>query len=378
MADSKGNKLILAVAAGAPQSPIYDVVGSGKLGELRTIIKDGLVPRLAQLKTVQPGKYDFVLDYVQAPGSARLDEKIREARSHYPSPQGYDVVFTIASSATAAAQAVFGSSAGSTPIVFVVVSDPEGEGFVSDLNKPRGNTTGLSTNLRADAVAALNQFLDWAHTINGTVFVMHQPFFPPAHPIIPKLKHAAQNHQPNSANLDRKFVETPQEVINCVSTIAGGNTNGLFLMPDDLVLSQAFGGNLLSLANGKGLPAFCQQIELVDRNPANWQDNALGGMGIPGVEIGRAGAIYVDKLLRGRQVKDLKVVIPPDPDFPGLKPVCKWNPAVAENLGLPPRVPPCVLPPKYRKAGTAGKGKTRPKTARVRGIRRTTGKAKRR
>jgi putative ABC transport system substrate-binding protein len=51
-----------------------------------------------------------------------------------------DVIFTGATPATAAVQ----RETRTIPIVFAVVSDPVGSGFVAGLSRPGGNTTGFT------------------------------------------------------------------------------------------------------------------------------------------------------------------------------------------------------------------------------------------
>lgn len=283
---------ILAVAVGPGQKPpvLPNVIQSGQLGKLRAQIQ-GLVQGLAHLGH-QPG-VSFDVDYAEAEPSsltARLRAAMKESKP--------DVIFTVASSARKAAQAVTRS----IPIVFTVVSDPIEERAVKSTACPGTNATGMRTMLRHTAANCLELFKAMVPTLRR-VYALHQPGFPPAVNAMPRLRQTAKRL---GIQFLPQLVKRRADIANRLAALtqagpAGKPHVGLLLLPDDLVVSEGY--NVIHMAHSKGIPTFFPVVEFVNATP----HSALGAYGVPGQVTGEAAAHHVHKILRGAHPRHLPV-----------------------------------------------------------------------
>ncbi len=277
---------ILAVAVGRTQkltnviqNPQDNVYG------LRKAILSGLVKRLRGLGR-QPS-IDFNLDYLQEEPGESLEKAIAQAIKSPPA-----VIVTIASSARSAAQA----ATDSIPIVFTVISDPEGEGAIENPRDPDENATGVSGHLKQTAHKCLEKFQETFRNLHD-VYAIHQPFFPPAHGAIPRLRRLAKR---KGWNLTFLTVGDRSQIGPRLSQIqaSGGSGKGLFMIPDDLVVSEAplF---IDQVQNQWKIPVFLPVMEFVG-NPDSAAPQppypAIGAYGIPGEDIGTAAADIINDL----------------------------------------------------------------------------------
>ncbi len=209
-----------------------------------------------------------------------------------------DVIFTVASSARRAAQAVTKS----IPIVFTVVSDPIEERAVRSTARPGTNATGMRTMLRHTAANCLELFAMMVPSLKK-VYALHQPGFPPAVQAMPRLRQAARGLR--IAFLPR-LVRRRAQIADRIKAMsqagpAGKPHVGLLLVPDDLVVSEGY--NVVQMAHSEGIPTFFPVVEFVNVTP----QSALGAYGIPGQATGEATAQYVHKILQRAQPAHLPV-----------------------------------------------------------------------
>jgi putative ABC transport system substrate-binding protein len=284
--------LAVAVGPGKSQRPAVqpNVIQDGQLSRLRSIIQ-GMVQGLQALGH-SPGA-SFDLDYAEAePHLLRglLRTAVKESKP--------DVIFTVASSARQAAQAVTKS----IPIVFTVVSDPIEERAVKSTARPGTNATGVRTMLRHTAANCLELFKAMVPSLRK-VYTLHQPGFPPAVRAMPRLRQAAK--QLRIAFLPQ-VVRRRAEIADRLKALsqagpAGKPQVGLLLVPDDLVVSEGY--NVIQLAHSDGIPTFFPVVEFVNASA----QSALGAYGVPGQASGEAAAAYVHKILQGTQPAHLPV-----------------------------------------------------------------------
>ncbi len=283
---------ILAVAVGPGQEPPLrsNVIQHGHLGKLRGVLQ-GLVQGMQALGHT-PG-VSFDLDYAEAdphrlPGLLRA--AIKESKPH--------VIFTVASSARRAAQAVTKS----IPIVFTVVSDPIEERAVKSTACPGTNATGMRTMLRHTAANCLELFKMMVPSLK-TVYALHQPGFAPAVNAMPRIRQTARRlriaFRPQLVRRRAHVADRLQALSQAGP--AGKPQVGLLLVPDDLVVSEGY--NVIQMAHSEGIPTFFPVVEFVNATP----QSALGAYGNPGPAVGEAAAQYVHKILQGAQPRHLPV-----------------------------------------------------------------------
>ncbi len=319
-------KTILVVAVGpgkglSKRKIVIDVANQpAEWAKMRAIVK-GLKGKLDSLKGQPPAntQYTFQIDYVEGEVRGRTkDDEVSnladDIRVYLGQQNTPDVVVPIATTATRAAQAVFGSSAGSKPIVFTVISHPVAQGIVPQMKAPGGNTTGVSTYLSQMAPDCLKKFKQNVGSLKTICWVYRGKFDPSEAAAAPLLAAA------NSVNVAiKRLSPIPKDRAEVDKRITGGGpddlarvqakdfppTVGLLVVPDDLVVSH--GDKVIDHAQRQqGVPAFFQVVEFV--RAGDQKVSALGAYGVPGETTGEEAANHVDKILRGTQPGTLDVV----------------------------------------------------------------------
>jgi len=208
------------------------------------------------------------------------------------------------------------------PIVFVVVSDPVGSGFVAGLPRPGGNMTGFS-----------NQ----DPTMGGKWVELLKE-------IAPNLSRVAAMYNPETAPFVRSYYLPPFEAaarslkiepivalvhsdaeIETAITSLGRESGGVVIMPDAFLNSHR--ATIISLAARNNVPAVSQTSFIT-------RDGGLISYGPDLADLYRRGAGYVDRILRGARPSDLPVQLPAKFEM-------AVNVKTAKTLGL--TVPPSLL-----------------------------------
>jgi putative ABC transport system substrate-binding protein len=185
------------------------------------------------------------------------------------------------------------------PIVFVIVSDPVGDGFVASLPRPGGNITGFGY-AEAEMAGKLLELLTEIAPGVTRAAAMFNPntiagggsyYLPPFEAAARALKVApiaAPVH--NDAEIETVIISLGRE--------PGG---GLVLMPDNFV--QVHSAPIISLAAQSHVPAvyFAQRFV---------RDGGLLSYGPDFGDLFRSAAPYVDRILRGAKPADLPVQLP--------------------------------------------------------------------
>jgi putative ABC transport system substrate-binding protein len=209
------------------------------------------------------------------------------------------------------------------PIVFAVVADPVGSGFVASLSHPGGNITGFSS---VEASIASK----WLELLTG---------------IAPDLKRATMIFNPETAPYTRSYVlpffeaaarslkielvAAPvygdAEIETVITALGHEPGSGLLGMPDNFV--EVHRALIISLAARSNVPAVYQ-------TPVIARDGGLLSYGADFQDIFRRSASYVDRILRGAKPSELPVQLP-------IKYLMVVNLRTAKALGL--TVPPSIL-----------------------------------
>ncbi|MEP6942630.1 MAG: ABC transporter substrate-binding protein [Betaproteobacteria bacterium] len=185
------------------------------------------------------------------------------------------------------------------PIVFVVVTDPVGEGFVTALSRPGGNNTGFLTSEAAIGAKMLELLIEIAPSVKRVAMLFNPDTAPGAGMYYYRDFEAAAK----SSNVEPVPARARNDAeIESVVTSLGAFRGGLIVMPDFFMLNHV--GPIITLAARNNVPAIYPWRYAVAK------DGGLLSYGPDLRDIVRRGAIYVDRILRGAKPADLPVQVP--------------------------------------------------------------------
>ena len=209
------------------------------------------------------------------------------------------------------------------PIVFAIVADPVGSGFVASLSRPGANITGFSSVEGSIA----GKWLDLLTTIAPDVKRAAMIFNPDTAPytksyVLPFFEDAARSLK---VALVAAPVHNDAEITAVITALGREPGGGLLGMPDNFV--EVHRELIISLAARSNLPAVYQ-------TPVIARDGGLLSYGANFRDIFRRSASYVDRILRGEKPSELPVQLP-------IKYLMVVNLKTAKALRL--TVPPSIL-----------------------------------
>ena len=273
---------------------------------------DAFLHSLQELGWTQGGNIE-IADYWIA-GDA---ERIRAAASEIALIKP-DVIL----SSTTPVVAALRSQSQVSPIVFVLVSDPVGSGFVESLARPGGNITG---------------FINIESSIGGKWLELLKE-------IVPKIKHAGLLFNPDTAPYVEYYlapikvaaaslgiealavpVRSLSEIEPALLKLTGDAAGGVVVMPD--AFTGANRRQIISQAERHKVPAMYPYRYMA-------QEGGLISYGIDTNDLYRRAALYVDRLLKGAKPAELPVQQPTKFEL-------AINLKTAKTLGL--TVPPILL-----------------------------------
>jgi putative ABC transport system substrate-binding protein len=185
------------------------------------------------------------------------------------------------------------------PIVFVIVSDPEGAGFVASLPHPGGNITGF-VNIEASMGGKWLQLLTEIAPSVKRAAIMFNPDTAPGGGsyFLPPFEAAARSLKvvPITAP-----VHSDAEIDRVIASLQGEKKEGLVVMTDSFNLVHRT--QIVSRAAQYNVPTVYAETVYVK----------VGGLlsyGEDAKDIFRRAAPYVDRILRGANPADLPVQLP--------------------------------------------------------------------
>jgi putative ABC transport system substrate-binding protein len=208
------------------------------------------------------------------------------------------------------------------PIVFAVVGDPVGSGFVASLPRPGGNITGFGSLETSMASKWLELLTGIAPGIKRAVMMFNPETAPYIKIFLPSFEAAARSLRvaPIAAP-----VHSDAEIEMVITELAREPGGGLLGMPDNFV--EIHRALIISLAARNNVPAVYQ-------TPVIARDGGLLSYGADFSDIFHRAARYVDSILRGAKPSELPVQLP-------TKYLMVINLKTAKALGL--TVPPSIL-----------------------------------
>ena len=203
------------------------------------------------------------------------------------------------------------------PIVFVLVPDPVGDGFVASLAKPGGNLTGI-TNYEFDMGGK------WAGLLKE---------------IAPKISRVVLLFNPESAPYATQFLKAAQRGTDAIlaparddkqiqrtfAEVNDKSTTGVIVMPD--LFTSGHRAAIVAQAAANKIPTIYPFAFFVT-------NGGLISYSVDTSDLFRRSAFYVDRILRGDKPRDLPVEAPTKFEL-------TINLKTAKTLGL--TVPPTLL-----------------------------------
>jgi putative tryptophan/tyrosine transport system substrate-binding protein len=204
----------------------------------------------------------------------------------------------ILSSSTAATTA-FARETQTIPIVFAVVSDPVGDGFVASLPRPGGNITGFISMEAAMAGKWLELLTEIAPGVKRAAAMFNPDLAPGGGSYYwPAFEAAARSLKvaPIAAP-----VHSDAEIKTVITSLGREPGGGLVLMPDNF--NNVHRASIIAQAARNNVPA-------VYFGAVFARDGGLLSFGPDRVDIFRRSASYVDRILRGANASELPVQLP--------------------------------------------------------------------
>ncbi len=209
-----------------------------------------------------------------------------------------DVILTASTGVSTAVKKV----AGQTPVVFVLVSDPVGAGFVQSLDKPNGNMTGV----RNSDFSIFGERVEITKQIAPSIkrlLVLSEP----GYPTIPgALREIQKTAATVGVSVSSKSVTTATEAEQTIQEFAsdGGGALAVIPSPKTLALGQVITGSAAKFR----LPAVYPLRSYVDAGGLASYGTSLVGM------YEQAGEI-IDLVLKGKRPGEIPVQAPTKFEF---------------------------------------------------------------
>jgi putative ABC transport system substrate-binding protein len=208
------------------------------------------------------------------------------------------------------------------PIVFVIVADPVGSGFVASLPRPGGNATGFTPIVRSLGGKWVELLKEIAPRITRVALLFNPPTATFIEGYLDPFKAAA-------ASVGAEAIVAPingmPDLESLIATEAHAPTTGLVVIPDAFTTRHR--AEIIALAARYHVPAIYWSRSFTD----------VGGLISYGpyiVDEYRRAALYADRILKGSKPSELPVQAP-------VKFEMVINLETAKALGLD--VPPSLL-----------------------------------
>jgi putative ABC transport system substrate-binding protein len=184
------------------------------------------------------------------------------------------------------------------PIVFNLVNDPVGQGFVASLSRPGGNITGFTF----IDFPLIGKWLEMIKEIAPKVRHIALMFNPNTTPFYPAFLHELEAANKSLAvELSASPVHDEAEVEAAITALAREPGGGLIAAPDAFINNHRRA--IMTLTERHRLPAIYSFRQFA-------REGALMSYGPDSADIVRRSAGYVDRILKGERPADLPVQAP--------------------------------------------------------------------
>ena len=186
------------------------------------------------------------------------------------------------------------------PVVFSVVSDPVGSGFVQSVVRPGGNATGF-VNIERSVGGKWLELLKEVAPGTSRVLVMFNPRTSPQTSFYLKSMQTAAEQL--KVPLTVKELGNAGDIEPAIVDLARSPGGGLVLTPDSFTGAQAQRDLIISLAASNRIPAVYSLALCV-------RAGGLVSYGTDQPDLQRGAASYVDRILKGEKPENLPVQLP--------------------------------------------------------------------
>jgi putative ABC transport system substrate-binding protein len=184
------------------------------------------------------------------------------------------------------------------PIVFSVVNDPVGQGFVMTLSRPGGNITGF-TFVDFPMIGKWLEMLKEIAPRLRRVTLLFNPDTSPYYPVF--LREFGAGAASLAVELSASPVRDEGEIEATITAFAGKSAGGVIVAPDAFINTRR--RLIMALAERHRLPAIYGFRQFVT-------EGALISYGPDTVDIVRRSASYVDRILKGGKPSELPIQAP--------------------------------------------------------------------
>jgi putative tryptophan/tyrosine transport system substrate-binding protein len=205
-----------------------------------------------------------------------------------------DIIVTVSSGTTWAAK----NATQLIPIVMAASADAPGEGLVTSLAHPGGNITGVTFLAGPEIVGKQLQLLKEMAPTASRVTVLTNPTNRSHAAFVGEVKVAAQSLR---VQLQLLEASNPDQIEPAFAAMTRERAEALLVLTDSMFVGQR--RRVVDLAARSKLPALYSQREFVD-------DGGLVSYGPSLVDMSRAAAVFVDRILKGAKPADLPVEQP--------------------------------------------------------------------
>jgi len=186
-------------------------------------------------------------------------------------------------------------AAGKTPVVFFTGEDPVAAGLVTSLNRPGGNTTGVTSMYGGLAAKQVGLLRELVPTSKVMAFLVN-----PRNPITqPNVRDAVEAKQKLGQQIQVVNASSDREIEVAFDTLREIKPGALLVQPDAFLINR----RIVALAERDAFPVMYQTRDLV----------AAGGLmsyGPSTSDLYRQMGVYVGKVLGGAKPGELPVVQP--------------------------------------------------------------------
>jgi putative ABC transport system substrate-binding protein len=184
------------------------------------------------------------------------------------------------------------------PIVFAMLNDPVGQGFVTSLSRPGGNITGFTF----IDFPLIGKWLEILREIAPKVRRVALIFNPQTAPYFPfYLRELGAGAASLATEISAKPVRDEAEIDAAITALAQEPGGGLIVSTDPFINTHR--RLIMALAERHRLPAIYGLRQFVS-------EGALITYGPDSIDIVRRSASYVDRILKGERPADLPVQAP--------------------------------------------------------------------
>jgi putative tryptophan/tyrosine transport system substrate-binding protein len=201
---------------------------------------------------------------------------------------------------TTAATAALQHETRSIPIVFVMVSDPVGSGFVASLPRPGDNITGfinIEDSLSGKWIEILK---DIAPNVTRAALLFNPDTSPYFNYYLQPFEAAAQS---SAIEPMASAVRSAEDIERVLVDIGNRPNTAFAVMPDVFLSAKRNRDVMISLAARYHVPAIYPYQYFVT-------DGGLISYGIDQTDIYRRSTTYIDRILKGAKPADLPVQLP--------------------------------------------------------------------